>query len=86
MAEPAHPDGLYLRVGSGPWPDRAVLRVCAGRACREPKGIPLVEIPPVRTWWSDRPARERWLMAVDADGRMVTADPFGLHVVVVTRP
>ncbi|MFG3297420.1 hypothetical protein [Micromonospora chersina] len=86
VAEPAHPDGLYLRVGSGPWPDRAVLRVCAGRACREPKGIPLVEIPPVRTWWSDRPARERWLMAVDADGRMVTADPYGLHVVVVTRP
>ncbi|MEU9824573.1 hypothetical protein [Micromonospora chersina] len=86
VAEPAHPEGLYLRVGSGPWPDRAVVRVCADRACREARGIPLVEIPPVRTWWSDRPSRERWLIAVDADGRMVTTDPFGLHVVVVTRP
>ncbi|MFF4892979.1 hypothetical protein [Micromonospora chersina] len=86
VAEPAHPDGLYVRVGSGPWPDRAVLRVCADRACREARGIPLVEIPPVRTWWSDRPARERWLMAVDGDGRVVATDPYGLHVVVVTRP
>ncbi|MFG3600468.1 hypothetical protein [Micromonospora chersina] len=86
VAEPAHPEGLYLRVGSGPWPDRAVLRVCVERACREAQGIPLVEIPPVQTWWSDRRARERWLMAVDADGRMVTTDPYGLHVVVVSRP
>ncbi|MFG1828213.1 hypothetical protein [Micromonospora chersina] len=86
VAEPAHPDGLYVRLGSGPWPDRAVLRVCADRACREARGIPLVEIPPVHTWWSDRPARERWLMAVDGDGRMVATDPYGLHVVVVTRP
>ncbi|MFG2165890.1 hypothetical protein [Micromonospora chersina] len=86
VAEPAHPDGLYLRSGSGPWPDRAVLRVCTGRACREVREVPLVEIPPVRSWWSDRPARERWLMAVDADGRMVATDPFGLHVVVVNRP
>lgn len=86
VAEPAHPDGLYLRVGSGPWPDRAVLRVCAGRACREPREIPLVEIPPVRSRWLDRPARERWLMAVDADGRMVATDPYGQHVMVVARP
>ncbi|MET7803945.1 hypothetical protein [Micromonospora chersina] len=86
VAEPAHPEGLYLRIGSGPWPDRAVLRVCTGRACREARAVPLVEIPPVQTWWSDRPARERWLMAVDADGRMVATDLFGLHVVVVTRP
>ncbi|TYB39146.1 hypothetical protein FXF50_07815 [Micromonospora sp. AP08] len=86
VAEPAHPDGLYLRLGSGPWPDRAVLRVCTDRACREAREVPLVEIPPVQTWWSDRPARERWLMAVDADGRVVATDPYGLHVVVVTRP
>ncbi|MFG1654943.1 hypothetical protein ACGFIY_00245 [Micromonospora chersina] len=86
IAEPAQPDGLYVRLSSGPWPDRAVLRVCTDSACQEAREVPLVEIPPVQTWWSDRPARERWLMAVDGDGRMVATDPYGLHVVVVTRP
>ncbi|MET8832616.1 hypothetical protein ABZV78_01675 [Micromonospora sp. NPDC004540] len=86
VAEPVHPDGLYVRLGSGPWPDRAVLRVCTDPACREAREVPLVEIPPVQTWWSDRPARERWLMAVHGDGRVVATDPYGLHVVVVTRP
>ncbi|MFE9689032.1 hypothetical protein [Micromonospora sp. NPDC005806] len=83
--EPGYPDGLYLRVGSGAWPGRATLRVCADRPCQEPERIPLVQVPPVQTVWSDRPARERWLMAVAADGRVAATDPYGQRVVVV-RP
>lgn len=83
VVEPGHPDGLHVRVGSGPWPDRATLRVCADRPCREPERIPLVEVPPVQSGWSDRPARERWLMAVAADGRVAATDPYGQQVVVV---
>ncbi|MFC4020749.1 hypothetical protein ACFOW4_22785 [Micromonospora sp. GCM10011542] len=86
VVEPVRPEGLYLRVGSDPWPGRATLRICADRSCREPEGIPLVEVPPVQTVWSDRPARERWLMAVDGDDRMVVTDPYGQRVVVVIRP
>lgn len=82
--EPSRTEGFHVYVGRRPpTPRRLVLRICRDVSCREPRQIPLVDLPPLVSTWPDRPAHERWLLAVGPDGRMVATDGFGNQIVVL---
>ncbi|MFG2053781.1 hypothetical protein ACGFI9_07080 [Micromonospora sp. NPDC048930] len=79
-------EGFRLQVGAGdPTPGRVVLRLCAAHSCRDPRRIPLAEVPYAFTDQGFFPERRRWLMAVAPDGRAVISDAFANHTMMV-RP
>lgn len=63
-----------VQVGqSAPQPRRAVLLACADYLCRNPRRIPLVELPPSFSNVPGRAPTDIWLMAANPDGRVVLA-------------